>query len=59
MLGTGMGPRSYGFLGSGGSLGFADPDAGIGFGYVMNRLKGLAPGDGRSAGLVEALYGCL
>jgi CubicO group peptidase (beta-lactamase class C family) len=59
MLGTGMGPRSYGFLGSGGSLGFADPDAGIGFGYVMNRLKGLAPGDGRSAGLVDALYGCL
>jgi CubicO group peptidase (beta-lactamase class C family) len=59
MLGTGMGARSFGFPGSGGSLGFADPDAGIGFGYVMNRLKGLGPGDGRSARLVDALYACL
>lgn len=59
MLGTGMGPRSLGHPGTGGSLGFADPDPGIGFGYVMNRIKGLAPGDERASGLVDALYRCL
>lgn len=36
----GIGERSFGHYGNGGSLGFADPDAGVAFGYVINR-----PGD--------------
>ncbi|HEV8559714.1 MAG TPA: serine hydrolase domain-containing protein [Actinophytocola sp.] len=59
MLDTGGGPNSFGHAGSGGSLGLADPDAGIGFGYVMNRMIGTGPDDGRAARLVEALYRCL
>lgn len=50
------GPRSFGHFGAGGSMGWADPDAGLAFGYVMNRMHlGLA-GDLRSARLVEATY---
>ena len=33
----GPNPNTFGHFGGGGSLGFADPSAGIGFGYVMNR----------------------
>ncbi len=35
----GPNPRTFGHFGTGGALGFADPDAGVAFGYVMNRLK--------------------
>jgi CubicO group peptidase (beta-lactamase class C family) len=34
----GPGPRAFGHFGSGGALGYADPDLGIGFGYVMNHV---------------------
>jgi CubicO group peptidase (beta-lactamase class C family) len=34
----GPNPRSFGHFGTGGSLGFADPDAAIAFGYVMNHV---------------------
>ena len=52
MLALGCGPASFGHPGAGGSLGFADPEAGIGFGYVMNRMKF----ELRATGLVEAVY---
>ena len=50
------GPSSFGHFGAGGSVGWADPDAELGFGYIMNRMDiGLA-GDTRSQSLVQACY---
>jgi CubicO group peptidase (beta-lactamase class C family) len=50
------GPRSFGHFGMGGSAGWADPEAELAFGYVMNRMDlGLA-GDQRSYSLVNACY---
>ena len=48
--------RSFGHAGAGGSVGFADPENGIGFGYVMNRMLANLSGDPRSQGLVRAVY---
>ncbi len=49
-------PASFGHTGAGGSVGFADPENQIGFGYVMNKmLQGLS-GDPRSGGLIRAVY---
>jgi CubicO group peptidase (beta-lactamase class C family) len=52
----GRGPRAFGHPGAGGSLGFADPDAGIGFGYVMNRMGPRILLDPRAIALVDAVY---
>lgn len=55
MMGLG-GPNAFGHFGAGGSLGWADPDAELAFGYIMNRMDiGLA-GDARSYNLVKACY---
>jgi CubicO group peptidase (beta-lactamase class C family) len=51
--------RSFGHAGAGGSLGFADADAGIAFGYVMNQMGGGLTGDPRANGLVEAVRASL
>ena len=48
------GPRSFGHAGAGGSLGFADPDSGIAFGYVMNKMQQNLAGDPRTLTLIEA-----
>ena len=50
---------AFGHPGMGGSLGFADPEAGIGFGYVMNRAGAGILVDERPRQLIEALYACL
>ena len=50
-----MGPRSFGHAGAGGSLAFADPDAGVGFAYVMNQMQQGLSADPRPAALVSAL----
>jgi CubicO group peptidase (beta-lactamase class C family) len=46
---------SFGHEGVGGAIGFADPTARIGFGYVPNLLKTVAGADPRVANLVGAL----
>jgi CubicO group peptidase (beta-lactamase class C family) len=48
--------RAFGWPGAGGSFGFADPDTGIGFGYVMNRLGFHMFSDLRELGLRQALF---
>jgi CubicO group peptidase (beta-lactamase class C family) len=50
------GPRAIGHGGAGGSLGFMDPEHGIGFGYVMNRMLQNLSGDPRTRELVAAVY---
>ncbi|MGW4757556.1 serine hydrolase domain-containing protein [Streptomyces chartreusis] len=58
MLPTGAnpmtGPKAFGHTGRGGSLGFADPEHGVAFGYVMNHIIG-GPADVRAETLVEAV----
>ncbi|MDA8044705.1 MAG: serine hydrolase [Actinomycetota bacterium] len=50
-----MGPGSFGHAGAGGSLAFADPDAGVGFAYVMNQMQQGLAADPRPAALVAAV----
>ena len=50
------GPRSYGTPGAGGALGFADPDARVGYGYVTCGMGTTLSGDPRDVALREALY---
>jgi len=53
------GPRSFGHFGAGGSVGWADPDAELAFGYVMNRMDMGMAGDSRSNGLIQAVYNAI
>lgn len=50
---------SFGSPGSGGSLGFADPKAGIGYGYVTSQMGTELTGDPRDLALRNALYSIL
>jgi hypothetical protein len=50
------GARAFGHAGAGGSLGFADPEAGIAGGYVMSKMQQSLTGDARSSGLIKATY---
>ena len=47
---------SYGSPGSGGALGFADPDAGVGYAYVTSQMGTTLTGDPRDVALRNALY---
>jgi CubicO group peptidase (beta-lactamase class C family) len=47
---------SFGSPGSGGSLGFADPQAGIGYGYVTSQMGTTLTGDPRDLALRHAVY---
>jgi CubicO group peptidase (beta-lactamase class C family) len=50
---------SFGSPGAGGSLGFADPATGIGYGYVTSQMGTALTGDPRDVALREALYAAL
>jgi CubicO group peptidase (beta-lactamase class C family) len=56
-----MGPnaRAFGHHGIGGSIGFADPDAKIGFGYAINKMHSVGTNGPRAARLIDALYGSI
>jgi CubicO group peptidase (beta-lactamase class C family) len=53
------GPRSFGSPGSGGSLGFTDPDVGLGYAYVTSQMGTALTGDPRDVALRAALYAAL
>jgi CubicO group peptidase (beta-lactamase class C family) len=48
-------PESFGSPGAGGSLGYADPTAGVGYAYVTNRMGAVLTGDPRDVALRQAL----
>jgi CubicO group peptidase (beta-lactamase class C family) len=51
-----LGSAAFGHVGAGGSLGFADPAAGLSFGYTMNQMgPGLLMNE-RGQSLVDATY---
>ncbi|MCX2926592.1 serine hydrolase domain-containing protein [Streptomyces sp. NEAU-W12] len=50
-----LAPGSFGHPGRGGSLGFADPDTGIAFGYVTNGFRTTVTSDPRAQSLVRAV----
>lgn len=51
----GSNPHSFGHFGTGGALGFADPDAGVAFGYVMNQVIPRWQSS-RNRALMDAVY---
>jgi CubicO group peptidase (beta-lactamase class C family) len=54
-----LGSKAFGHAGAGGSLGQADPDSGVGYGYVMNQMLGGIAGDPRTIRLNDAVRACL
>lgn len=54
-----MGPGTFGHPGAGGSLGFADRDHKVGFGYVMNKMSSNLSNDPRTTGIIDALRSCV
>ena len=52
-------PRAFGTMGAGGSFGFADPDARLAYGYVMNRMGTHLYDDPREKSVRDACYRCI
>jgi CubicO group peptidase (beta-lactamase class C family) len=50
---------SYGSPGAGGAMGFADPEAGVGYAYVTSQMGTSLTGDPRDVALSEAFYAAL
>lgn len=55
----GLGPRAFGHPGAGGSIGFADPEHDVAFGFVTNTLGPYVLMDPRAQKLVRVLATCL
>ena len=51
-----LGEAAFGHVGMGGSIGFADPEAGMSFGYAMNRMGAGILLNERGQSLVDAAY---
>ena len=49
-------PSSFGSPGAGGAMGFADPEMGIGYGYVTSQMGTTLSGDPRDVALRDAIY---
>jgi len=56
---NGTSKNGFGAAGAGGSIGFADPEAQIGFSYVMNKMGFDMMDDPREKALRDACYKCL
>jgi CubicO group peptidase (beta-lactamase class C family) len=54
-----LGPASFGHPGRGGCLAFADPEHGVGFGYVTNGMQKNVTADPRAQALVRAVRECI
>ena len=59
MIPLGSNPRAFGHPGAGGSIGFADPDAGIGFGFVMNQMQMGLVGSAGAFAMIAVLFEAL
>ena len=55
----GSSQRAFGSPGAGGSFAFADPDARVGYAYVMNKLDFYLENDPREKALRDAVYRAL
>jgi CubicO group peptidase (beta-lactamase class C family) len=55
----GLGPRAFGHPGAGGSIGFADPERDVAFGFVTNNLGPFVLMDPRAQKLARLLADCL
>jgi CubicO group peptidase (beta-lactamase class C family) len=56
-----MGPntQSFGHHGLGGSIGFGDPDAKLGFSYCCNQMHAVGTNGPRARRLIDAVYAAL
>ncbi len=59
LLDFGPNPRSMGYWGAGGAQGFADPDAGLAFGYVTGHMDATLGSSPRCRALIREVYACL
>jgi len=52
-------PRAFGHPGAGGSIGMADPDAKVGFGYTMNKMQTGMMGAAGAFAMIQAFFKAL
>ncbi|EJK99254.1 putative beta-lactamase [Pseudomonas fluorescens Q2-87] len=55
----GMGAEAFGHMGAGGTIGFADPERGVAFGFACNTIGSYVLMDPRARGLANVAMACL